>query len=114
MREHHETHNEPHCPLLFETDYSSCHSRRCRRGNRHDAAHGQVDGQFTLMGKTRPVTFDVSLVGAGKGFAGGPVMGHVIGIHAETSINPPDYGLPAIFFSDPITLTIDTEFDHVP
>jgi polyisoprenoid-binding protein YceI len=78
-----------------------------------DATHGQVDGQFTLMGKTRPVTFDVSLVGAGKGFAGGPVMGHVIGIHAETSINPQDFGLPAIF-SEPIALAIDTEFDHLP
>ena len=78
-----------------------------------DATHGQVDGQFTLMGKTRPVTFDVSLVGAGKGFAGGPVMGHVIGIHAETAINPQDYGLPP-FFSEPIALAIDTEFDRVP
>ncbi len=30
---------------------------------------GKVDGQLTLMGKTKPVTFDVELVGAGKGFA---------------------------------------------
>jgi len=27
------------------------------------------------MGKTRPVTFDVELVGAGKGFAGQPRIG---------------------------------------
>jgi polyisoprenoid-binding protein YceI len=76
-----------------------------------DATHGKVDGTFTLMGKTKPVTFDVTLVGAGPGFAGGPVMGHVIGVHAETAINPQDYGLPA-FFQDPIAITIDTEFDH--
>jgi polyisoprenoid-binding protein YceI len=42
-----------------------------------DAQHGKVDGQLTLMGKTLPATFDVTLVGAGPGFAGGPQMGHV-------------------------------------
>jgi polyisoprenoid-binding protein YceI len=70
-----------------------------------DATHGKVDGTFTLMGKTKPVTFDVSLVGAGPGFFGHPRMG----IHAETSINPQDYGLPALF-SAPIALVIDSEF----
>jgi polyisoprenoid-binding protein YceI len=78
-----------------------------------DATHGRVDGRFTLMGKTEPVTFDVSLVGAGPGFAGGPVIGHVIGVHAETAIKPQDFGLPAIF-DEPIALTIDTEFDLKP
>jgi polyisoprenoid-binding protein YceI len=76
-----------------------------------DATHGKVDGQFTLMGKTVPLTFDVTLVGAGPGFAGGPTMGHVIGIHAEGAINPQDFGLPP-FFKDPIQLVIDTEFDN--
>ncbi|HEY5238900.1 MAG TPA: YceI family protein [Rhizomicrobium sp.] len=76
-----------------------------------DATHGKVDGQFTLMGKTVPLTFDVTLVGAGPGFAGGPTMGHVIGIHGEGAINPQDFGLPA-FFKDPIQLVIDTEFDN--
>jgi polyisoprenoid-binding protein YceI len=76
-----------------------------------DAQHGKVDGQFTLMGKTVPVTFDVSLVGAGPGYAGGPVMGHVIGIHAETAINPQDFNISP-FFTTPIQLVIDTEFDN--
>jgi polyisoprenoid-binding protein YceI len=75
-----------------------------------DATHGKVDGTMTLMGKTFPVTFDVTLVGAGPGFAGGPVMGHVIGIHAETAIDPKAVGLPLIP-SVPIELAIDTEFD---
>lgn len=78
-----------------------------------DAAHGKVDGQFTLMGHTRPATFDVTLVGAGPGFAGGPVMGHVIGVEATTSIDPQSYGLPAIF-AEPIEITIDAEFDRKP
>lgn len=76
-----------------------------------DATHGDVDGNFTLRGVTKPVTFHVSLVGAGPGFAGGPQMGHVIGIHAETSINAADYGLPHILGLQPIQLTVDTEFD---
>ena len=71
-----------------------------------DATHGKVDGIFTLMGKAKPVTFDVSLVGAGPFFGR-----YVIGIHAETSINPQDFGLPAVF-DEPIELVIDTEFNR--
>lgn len=72
---------------------------------RTDATHGEVDGDFTLMGKTQPVTFKVDLVGAGKGF------GHPrLGVHATTWIKPQDYGLPAMFI-DPIELVIDVEFE---
>lgn len=78
-----------------------------------DATHGTVTGNFTLKGVTKTVTFDVALVGAGPGFAGGPVMGHVIGIHAEGAINPQDYNMGP-FFKEPIQLVIDTEFDHKP
>ncbi|MBV9330223.1 MAG: polyisoprenoid-binding protein [Alphaproteobacteria bacterium] len=78
-----------------------------------DATHGHVDGDFTLMGKTKPVSFAVTLIGAGPGFAGGPVIGHVIGVEASTQINPQDYGLPPIF-SEPIEIIIDTEFDKKP
>ena len=63
-----------------------------------DPQHGKVDGKFTLMGKTVPLTFDVTLVGAGPGFAGSPAMGHVIGIHAEGAINPQDFGMSLAFF----------------
>ena len=70
-----------------------------------DPTHGAVDGNFTLMGKTKPVTFDVSLVGAGPGFFGHPRMG----IHAETTINPQDYGLNPLL-GNAITLVIDSEF----
>lgn len=75
-----------------------------------DATHGTVDGKFTLLGKTVPMTFAVTLIGAGPGFAGGPVMGHVIGVHAEATLHPADFGMPAMF--DPIEIAIDTEFDH--
>lgn len=76
-----------------------------------DATHGKVDGNFTLKGKTVPQTFDVTLVGAGPGFAGGPTMGHVIGIHAEGNIDPTKFDMGP-FFKDPIQLVIDAEFDH--
>jgi polyisoprenoid-binding protein YceI len=71
-----------------------------------DASHGRVEGQFTLLGKTRPLTFDVTLVGAGKGFMGQPR----IGAHAEGAIDPKDYGLPPLLPA-PILLVIDAEFE---
>lgn len=68
---------------------------------------GKVDGQLTLMGKTRPVTFDVELVGAGKGFADRPRLG----ASAKGSINPVDFGLPPLF-GDSIEIVIDAEFQR--
>jgi polyisoprenoid-binding protein YceI len=70
-----------------------------------DANHGKVDGQFSLMGKTVPLTFDVTLVGAGKGFMGHPR----IGVHGEAAIDPKDFGMPPMFAA-PVELVIDTEF----
>lgn len=69
------------------------------------AAKGKVDGQFTLMGNTRPLTFDVSLVGAGKGFMGRPR----IGVQARATVNPQDFGLPSLM-TEPIELVVDVEF----
>lgn len=73
---------------------------------RTSPTHGQVDGQFTLLGKTRPVTFDVDLTGAGKGF------GHPrVGVHATAEIVPQDYGM-APMFDRPIHLMVDVEFEQ--
>jgi len=69
------------------------------------ATHGKVEGDLTLLGVTKHVTFDVDLVGAGKGF-----HGPVIGVTARTELDPKAYGLPA-FITGPIELIIDTEFD---
>ena len=70
-----------------------------------DAGHGKVDGDLTLMGVTKPVTFDVELIGAGKGF-----RGDVMGASAHTTVDPKDYGLGLI--PGPIQLNIDLEFDR--
>jgi polyisoprenoid-binding protein YceI len=74
-----------------------------------NARTGKVDGQLSLMGKTRPVTFDVELVGAGKGFAGQPRMG----MTARTRINPVDFGLPPLL-GDAIEIVVDGEFQRNP
>jgi len=77
-----------------------------RRG---DAMHGKVDGQLTLMGIAKPVTFDVELIGAGKGWADKPRLG----VHAVARIAPQDFGLPALF-GKAIEIVVDTEFERAP
>jgi polyisoprenoid-binding protein YceI len=72
--------------------------------HRLDATHGKVDGQFTLLGVTRPMTFNVTLIGAGKGF-GKPRMG----VEATSIIDPKAFGMSP-FFVVPIQLVIDAEF----
>ena len=77
--------------------------------HRTDATHGKVDGNLTLMGITKPVTFEVELVGAGKGWADMPRLG----VHAVASIVPTDFGLPALF-GKAIEIVVDTEFQRTP
>lgn len=72
---------------------------------RTDASHGQVDGNLMLKGVTKPVTFDVELIGAGPGMRGGSV----IGVHATTLINNSDYNFPG-FISGQTQIVIDAEF----
>jgi polyisoprenoid-binding protein YceI len=74
-----------------------------------DATHGKVDGTFTLKGKSKPVTFAVELVGAGKGWENSPRMG----VHAVAIINPQDYGFMPLF-GDAIEIVVDTEFGREP
>src|SRR5262249_18094432 len=72
---------------------------------RTDATHGKVNGEFMLKGKTRPVTFEVELIGAGKGWENSPRMG----IHATAIINPQDYGLMPLL-GDALEIVVDAEF----
>jgi polyisoprenoid-binding protein YceI len=55
------------------------------------------------------VTFDVELVGVGKGWAERPRMG----VHAVATIKPQDFGLPALF-GPAIEIVVDTEFERAP
>jgi polyisoprenoid-binding protein YceI len=72
-----------------------------------DATHGHVDGHLSLMGKTAPLSFDVTLVGAGKGFMGHPR----IGAEATGLLETADFGLPPML-GPSIELVIDAEFAH--
>ena len=74
-----------------------------------DATHGKVDGNFTLMGKTRPMTFEVELVGAGKGWEDRSRMG----VHAVAAFNPQDYGFMPLF-GNSIEIAVDAEFGREP
>jgi polyisoprenoid-binding protein YceI len=76
---------------------------------RTDAMHGQVDGELTLMGIAKPATFEVELVGAGKGWADKPRLG----VHAVARIEPQAFGLPAVF-GTAIEIVVDTEFERTP
>lgn len=76
---------------------------------RIDATHGKVEGRFTLMGVTKPVAFDVELIGAGKGWADKPRLG----VHAVAKIVPQDYGFPGLF-GNAIEIVVDTEFEKAP
>jgi polyisoprenoid-binding protein YceI len=70
--------------------------------------HGTVEGDLSLMGVTKHVSFDVDLVGDGN------FMGRqVIGVEAKTAIDPKDFGLPP-FVPGQVELVIDTEFDLAP
>lgn len=74
---------------------------------------GKISGQLTIMGRTHPATFQATLIGAGQGYTGdengNPIIRNLIGMSAETTIDPQQYGLNA-FFTDPIVIQIDAEF----
>lgn len=74
-----------------------------------DATYGKVEGQFTLMGRTKPFTFDVELVGAGKGFFGKPRLG----VQARGTFNPQDYGMMPLL-GDAMQIVVDVEFEREP
>jgi polyisoprenoid-binding protein YceI len=73
-----------------------------------DASHAKVNGQLTLLGVTKSVQLDVTLLGTGTGMMGD----RRVGFEAHTSINRSDFGmksfLPAI--GDKVDITIDAEF----
>ena len=76
---------------------------------RIDGTHAKVDGEFTLKGKTRPLTFEVELIGAGKGYENSPR----IGVHATAVINPQDFGFMPLL-GDALEIVVDTEFGREP
>ena len=72
-----------------------------------DATHAEVDGNFTLKGVTKPVTFRVELIGAGQNQRGTVV----IGFRATAMINNADYNFPG-FIRGESEIVVEGEFNR--
>jgi polyisoprenoid-binding protein YceI len=71
---------------------------------------GEITGQLTFMGVTKPMVIEAELVGAGKGMRA-PVVGFTGTAHIKRTDYGFSAGLPAI--ADQVNFLIDTEFDKV-
>ena len=69
-----------------------------------------MTGDLTLMGVTRPVTFDVTFVGTNHGIP----FGTIAGFSATTTIRRSDFGSKYVlaFVGDEVRLEIEGEFDR--
>jgi polyisoprenoid-binding protein YceI len=77
-------------------------------------SQGTMTGDLTLMGVTRPVTFNVTLVGAGHEPLPLPLGQRAAGFEAATTIKRSDFGSTFLnnLVGDEVTLQIEAEFDH--
>jgi polyisoprenoid-binding protein YceI len=77
------------------------------RVTRVDATHARVNGVLTLLGVAKPLTLDVTFIGAGKGMAGDVRAG----FEAHAVLKRSDFGMTAFLpaVGDDVALTIDTE-----
>ena len=78
----------------------------------NSANTGQVTGDLTLRGITKPVTLDVTYNGAGKSF-GNP--GATLGFSAVGRLNRSEWGmnyLTSFGIGDEVTLRIEAEFNE--
>lgn len=75
---------------------------------RIDGSHAKVNGQLTLLGVTKPVQMDVTLLGSGTGM----MNDRRIGFAATMRINRSDFGMKAFLpaVGDAVDILIDAEF----
>jgi polyisoprenoid-binding protein YceI len=87
-------------------------STRLQQGQ---AGRGTMTGDLTLMGVTKPVTFDVTFVGTGHEPLPVPFGVHAAGFSAVTKISRADFGSTYLgndnLVGDDVTLEINAEFD---
>lgn len=69
---------------------------------------GEVTGDFTLHGVTRPLTLDVEMIGAGVA-----LRGPAVGFHARGVFQRSDFGVGPVspMIGDDVELVVDVEFD---
>ncbi|HTX49261.1 MAG TPA: YceI family protein [Caulobacteraceae bacterium] len=77
-------------------------------------SQGLLTGDLTLMGVTRPITFNVTLIGSGHEVLPLPAGQHAVGFEATTSLKRSDFGSTYLdnLVGDDVTLTIEAEFDR--
>jgi polyisoprenoid-binding protein YceI len=74
---------------------------------------GTITGDLTLMGVTKPVTFNVTLIGAGHEVLPLPLGRRAAGFEATTTIKRSDFGSTYLnnLVGDEVTLQIEAEFE---
>jgi polyisoprenoid-binding protein YceI len=76
---------------------------------------GTMTGDLTLMGVTKPVTFNVTLIGAGHEVLPIPLGRRAAGFEATTTIKRSDFGSTYLsndnLVGDAVTLQIEAEFE---
>jgi len=74
---------------------------------------GTMTGNLTLMGVTRPVSFNVTLIGAGHEVLPIPLGRRAAGFEATTTIKRSDFGSTYLnnLVGDEVTLQIEAEFE---
>jgi len=76
---------------------------------------GTMTGNLTLMGVTKPVTFNVTLIGAGHEVLPIPLGRRAAGFEATTTIKRSDFGSTYLIndslVGDAVTLQIEAEFE---
>jgi polyisoprenoid-binding protein YceI len=74
---------------------------------------GTMTGDLTLMGVTRPVTFNVTLIGAGHEVLPIPLGRRAAGFEATTTFKRSDFGSTYLnnLVGDEVTLQIEAEFE---
>jgi len=75
-----------------------------------DGKTGTLSGDLTMMGVTKPVSFDVTFVGVSHGLP----FGTLAGFSATTTIRRSDFGSRYVlaFVGDEVSLDIEAEFDR--
>jgi polyisoprenoid-binding protein YceI len=78
------------------------------------AGQGTITGDLTLMGVTKPVTFNVTLIGVGHEVLPLPLGQRAVGFEATTTFKRSDFGSTFLsdLVGDEVTLQIEAEFDH--
>lgn len=77
-----------------------------------DSTHATVNGQLTLLGVTKPVALEVTLLGSGTGLA----KDTRVGFSATAKIKRSDFGMTAFLpmVGDDVEIIIDSEFSRKP